>query len=58
VTGHTHSMGIDKGAYMVGCSTSKDLEYTKGISSWTNTHCIIYPNGKRQLINIISGKWR
>ena len=58
VIGHSHSAGIDKGCYQVGCSTSKDLEYTKGISSWLNTHCVIYPNGKRQLINIINGKWK
>ena len=58
VIGHSHTPGIDKGAYCVGCCTSKDLEYVSGPSSWMNTHCIIYPNGKRQLINIINGKWR
>ena len=58
VIGHSHTPGIDKGAYCVGCSTGKDLEYLAGPSSWMNTHCVIYPNGKRQLINIINGKWR
>jgi hypothetical protein len=23
-----------------------------------NTHCVIHPNGRRQLISIINGKWR
>jgi len=58
VIGHSHTPGINKGAYSVGCSTPKTLEYTSGPSSWMNTHCVIYPNGKRQLINIIAGKWK
>lgn len=58
VIGHSHTPGINKGAYSVGTSTSKSLEYVSGPSSWMNTHCIIYPNGKRQLINIINGKWK
>ena len=58
VIGHSHTPGIDKGAYSVGCCTGKDLEYVSGPSSWMNTHCVIYPNGKRQLINVINGKWK
>ena len=58
VIGHSHTPGINKGAYSVGCSTPKNLEYTNGPSSWMNTHCVIYPNGKRQLINIIKGHWK
>lgn len=58
VIGHSHTPGINKGAYSVGCSTPKKLEYTNGPSSWMNTHCVIYPNGKRQLLNIIKGKWK
>lgn len=58
VTGHTHTPGIEKGAYAVGTSTRLKLEYTSGPSSWMNTHCLIHPNGKRQLINILWGDWR
>jgi len=58
IIGHTHSPGIDKGAYQVGTSTIFDLPYTRGPSSWLNTHAIIHPNGKRQLIHIIRGKWK
>lgn len=59
IIGHSHSPGINKGAYQVGTSSKLKLEYTRGPSSWMNTHAIIYPNGKRQLINIIQGgKWR
>lgn len=58
VIGHSHSPGIEKGCYQVGTSSSLQLEYNNGPSSWMNTHCVIYPNGKRTLINIIDGKWR
>lgn len=35
------------------------LEYNRGSpSGWMNTHCVIYLNGKRALINIIDGRWR
>ena len=58
VIGHTHSPGIEKGAYQVGTSSKLRLEYTRGPSSWLNTHCLIHSNGKRQLINIFWGDWR
>lgn len=57
VVGHSHSPSIMKGAYTVGTSTGR-LEYTRGPSSWANTHCVIYANGKRQLLTIINGKWK
>ena len=58
IIGHSHSPGIEKGVYQVGTSSKLKLDYNEGPSSWLNTHAIIYPNGKRQLINIIKGKWR
>lgn len=58
VTGHTHSPGIRDGAYQVGGSTRLGLAYLRGPSSWLHTHCAIYANGKRSLINIIDGEWR
>lgn len=57
VIGHSHSPGIKSGAYQVGTSSKLRLEYVKGPSSWLHTHCVIYPNGKRQLISIINGNW-
>jgi len=57
VIGHSHTPGIVFGAYQVGTSSYKKLDYTSGLSSWMQSHCIIYKNGKRQLINIINGKW-
>jgi hypothetical protein len=58
IIGHSHSPGIEEGCYQTGTSTRLRLEYTGGPSSWLNTHCIVYPNGKRSLINIIDGEWR
>jgi len=57
IIGHSHTPTINKGVYQVGTSSRLKLEYTHGPSSWLQTHCIIYPNGKRTLINIIEGEW-
>jgi len=58
IIGHSHTPAIEEGCYQVGTSTRLSRGYTHGPSSWLNTHCLIYPNGKRTLINIIAGKWR
>jgi hypothetical protein len=54
--GHSHTAGILRNIYQVGTSTFRKLHYNRGPSSWTNTMCIQYPNGSRQLINIIRTK--
>ena len=58
ITGHTHSAGIIDGVYTVGTSTKLSLSYTRGPSSWSHTHAVLYPNGKRALVTIRDGKWR
>lgn len=58
IIGHSHTPGIDEGCYQTGTSTPLRLEYNQGASSWLNTHCVLYANGKRSLINIIDGDWR
>jgi len=58
VTGHTHQPAIEGNAYQVGTSTHLRLPYTKGLSSWLNTHAVVYSTGQVQLINIIDGVWR
>jgi hypothetical protein len=57
ISGHSHQPSVNKGSYIVGTSSKMKLEYTSGASSWMHTMCIIYDNGKRQLVNIINGKW-
>lgn len=56
--GHSHSPGIKEGAYQLGLSAKRNLEYAKGPSSWMHTHGIIYEDGTRTLIHIIDGEFR
>jgi len=59
ITGHKHSPGIFRDAFVVGTSTVLNLDYAAGApSSWMNTHAVLYPNGKAQLINIIEGDFK
>lgn len=60
VFGHTHSPEISPfGAMWVGTLTHLNLDYCNpsGYSSWLNSCAIVYPDGKKTLINIINGKW-
>ena len=59
-TGHTHSAGIIDGLYTAGVTGKLNQGYNVGPSSWSQTHILTYPNGKRALITH-SGpnlKWR
>lgn len=58
VTGHSHSPGIWHGAYAVGTSSLLKLGYNQGPGNWMQTHCVVYQDGSRQLINMIGGRWR
>lgn len=58
ITGHSHSPMINKSNYTVGTSSILRLEYNSGPSTWDHAHCIIYPNGKRQMLFIRNGKWK
>lgn len=58
ISGHSHTPGISDGHYQCGTSTPLRLEYTSGPSSWLNTHCVVYANGRRALLNIVDGAWR
>lgn len=58
LTHNSHTPGIKHGCYQVGTSSTLRMDYTKGPSSWAHCHCVIYPNGKRQLIFVIDGHWR
>ncbi len=57
VIGHSHSPGIYDGTYQVGCTAKLKQGYNVGPSSWAHCHCVIYPNGKRQLLIFWNGKW-
>lgn len=53
VTGHTHSAAIQRNVFRVGTLSKLFMRYNRGPSSWTQTCCILYENGQRQLINYI-----
>ena len=57
-TGHTHSAGIIDGVYTAGTLSKLDLGYNKGPSSWSHSHIITYPSGKRTIITQVGNKWR
>ena len=56
--GHSHTPGILRDVFRVGTSTDLREGYNDGASTWMHTHCLVYDNGSRQLINIFNGKYR
>jgi len=56
--GHSHSAGIVDGVYVAGTSSKLDCGYNTGPSSWTHSHIVTYPNGKRSIITMYAGDWR
>lgn len=57
-TAHTHYAGIYDGLYVAGTSTKLRWDYNRGPSSWSHSHIVTYPNGKRTIITIYADKWR
>ncbi len=57
-TSHTHTAGIYNGLYVAGTTSKLRWDYNRGPSSWTHSHIVTYPNGKRAIITIYAGKWR
>lgn len=57
-TGHTHTAGIIDGIYTAGLLGYMDMGYNKGPSSWSCSHILTYPNGKRTIITQRGKKWR
>jgi hypothetical protein len=49
-TAHTHSATIRDGSWVAGVSASLDMGYNSGLSSWSHSHIITMPSGKRQMI--------
>lgn len=54
---HGHSPYIVRNIIQVGTSTELQLPYTSGLSSWMNSHGILYSSGNASLLNIINGRW-
>ena len=58
VVGHSHTAGIYEGAWQVGLSGNMDQGYNSGPSSWSHSHCVVYPNGKRAMVTMFNKRWR
>ena len=56
VLAHRHTAGIDGDTITVGISCEKDQGYNHGLSSWTESSAIVYPNGKVQLLTFVNVK--
>ena len=56
--GHTHQAGIYDGIFTAGTSSKLDMGYNRGPSSWSHSHIITYPNGKRAIVTMFNKKWR
>lgn len=58
ILGHNHTGLIWGPIWRVGTSTPLTQHYVSNPeTSWTNTHCVIFANGQRMLVNIIKGQW-
>lgn len=58
IVGDRHTPGLFEGAMQVGVMGSLDQGYNEGMSSWSHTNALVYPNGKRTLFTIWKGKYR
>lgn len=56
--GHMHTCGIYSGLFVAGTCSDLDLGYNVGPSSWSHSHVLTYPNGKRVMLTLWKGQWR
>lgn len=56
--GHSHTPAILRDAWQHGCTQILDPDFVSGGSSWMHSSIIQYPNGSRQMIHSVRGKWR
>lgn len=56
--GHSHTAKIVNGVYQSGHMMDVDkVDYAKGPSTWSASHIVTYPNGKRTIITMKGDKW-
>ena len=56
VLAHRHSASIDGDTITVGIACEKEQGYNHGLSSWTESSAIVYPNGTVQLLTFVNVK--
>ena len=57
-TGHTHSAGIIDGVWTAGVMAKLDMGYNTGPSSWSHSHIVTHPNGKRSILTTRGKEWK
>lgn len=57
IGGHGHSAFRYDGSFAVGTLTQKDMGYNKGLSSWSVSNVLVYPDGKAQHIHRVNNKF-
>lgn len=57
-TAHAHWAGIMDGNYQVGVLGKLDMGYNRGLSGWSHTNGLTWPNAKRTLITLQGHEWR
>lgn len=55
---HTHAAGIIDGVFTAGTLSLLRLGYNAGPSSWSQSHVLTHPSGKRAIITQRGPKWR
>ena len=58
VVGHSHTAAWVDGCVQVGVAGNLDMGYNKGLSAWTHTNALVYPNGKRALFTVFDKRWK
>jgi len=59
ITGHSHTVSILRNAWTVGTNSYLTLDYTVGNpTSWIHANCVVFKEGKRQMLISIKGKWK
>jgi len=54
-----HGATIYEGIYQAGHSCMRDMVYNRGgLTSWSPSHIVTYPNGKRTIVTMVGEKWR
>lgn len=57
-TGHTHVAAIVDDNFSAGTCSLLRLSYNRGLSSWSHSDVVTYPNGCRTIVTLWNGKWR
>lgn len=57
IKGHDHTAAIRDLVYSVG-ACSLDFSYMAGPTAHSVSHCVVFENGRRQIITMWNGRWR